>query len=105
MPELGDHLKVYFPNNKEEDGVAMSSVRKDSEKAEYNKVDNPDVKYFRTKSGKELMFAPNEILISAKDKEIYIRLNEEDGIEIFSKKEIKIISDVTLVGVRNNKLL
>jgi len=105
MPELGDHLKVYFPNNKEEDGVAMSSVRKDSEKAEYNKVDNPDVKYFRTKSGKELMFAPNEILISAKDKEIYIRLNEEDGIEIFSKKEIKIISDDNIVMGSKQKVI
>lgn len=98
MPEKKDHVLVYFSNNKEESGVALSSVRKDSNKSDNNKVDNPDTKYFRTSNGKELMFSPKEVLISAKDGEVYIKLNEDDGIEIFSKKEIKISSteDLTI---------
>jgi len=92
MPELNDHIRIYFPSNKEEDGVAISSVRKDTQKAENNKIDNPDIKYFRTKSGKELMFGPEEILISAKDGEIFIKLNENNGIEIYSKYGISLTS-------------
>ena len=92
MPELDDHIRIYFPNKKEEDGVAISSVRKDSNTQGNNKFGNPDVKYFRTKSGKELKFSPSEIVITGKDEEIYIKLNDKDGIELYSKKEIKIIS-------------
>ncbi len=105
MPELKDHVLVHFPDNKEENGVSISSVRKDSEKAENNKVDNPDVKYFRTKSGKELMFSPEEILISAKDGEIFIKLNDKDGIQIFSTKPVKITTKEDLVMVADKNVV
>ena len=84
MPELNDHVRIYFSDNKEENGMAISSVRKNSRAGGNNKVDNPDVKCFRTKSGKELMFSPEEILITASDGDVFIRLSESDGIEIYS---------------------
>lgn len=93
MPELGDNVQVYFPSVKEEEAVATSSVRKNTEKSESNKLDDPSVKYLRTAGGKEIMLSPSEVLISAKDGEVFIRLNENNGIEIFSKKEIKLISE------------
>jgi hypothetical protein len=98
MPELSDHVRIYFPTKKEEEGVALSSVRKDSEVAKHNKLGDPDVKYFRTKAGKELMFSPKEIIITDKDDQIYIQLNDEDGITLCSKKEIKVIAkeDLTM---------
>lgn len=97
MPEIGDHVLVYFPSDKEEDGISTGSVRKDSDKGESNKVDNPDIKYFRTKSGKELMFSPEEILISAKDGEIFIKLNDKDGIQIISSKPVQITTQEDLI--------
>lgn len=105
MPELKDHVLVHFPDNKEENGISISSVRKDSEKATNNKVDNPDVKYFRTKSGKELMFSPEEILISAKDGEIFIKLNEKEGIQIYSTKPVKITTKEDLVMVADKNVV
>lgn len=100
MPELKDHVLVYFPSSREEDGVAVCSVRKDTEGTQNNKVSAPNTKYFRTKAGKELMFNEKEILISAKDSEIYIKLNEDNGIEIFSKKPVTVTTkeDLTLVA-------
>lgn len=95
-PELGDHVRLYFPSHKEEEAVALSAVRKDTTDGKTNKVGNPDIKYFRTKSGKELMFGPEEIVITAKDGEVYIRLHEQNGIEVFSKKAIKFITDEDL---------
>lgn len=95
MPELGDTVMIYFPDKKEENGLALNSIRKSNDDS---KLKDHNIKYFRTKSGKELKFTPEEILITAKDGEIYIKLNEANGIEIFSKKEIKVISekDITL---------
>ncbi|MCL6636847.1 MAG: sporulation protein YqfD [Alicyclobacillus sp.] len=98
MPELNDYVRIYFPSHREEEAIAIGSVRKDSEIKEKNKLGNPDIKYFRTAFGKELMFSPEEIVITGKDGEIFIKLNEKDGIQIFSKKNIKIISqaDITM---------
>ena len=97
MPEVGDYVRIYFPDQQDENAVAVSSVRKDSSEGETNKVSNPDIKYFRTKSGKELMLAPGEIVITGKDGEVYIRLNDQDGIEIFSKQGIKFVSQKDVI--------
>ncbi|HEY8463675.1 MAG TPA: phage baseplate assembly protein V [Bacillota bacterium] len=98
MPEVGDSVQIYFPGHSEANAAAVSSVRQDSSEGKNNKVSNPDVKYFRTKSGKELMFSPSEIVITGKDGEVFIRLNDKDGIELYSKHGVKIISkeDVTI---------
>ncbi|GED12579.1 contractile injection system protein, VgrG/Pvc8 family [Aneurinibacillus migulanus] len=98
MPELNDYVRIYFPSHKEEEGVALHSVRKNKEITNKNKLSNPDVKYFRTAFGKELMFSPEEIVITGKDGEVFIKLNEKDGIQIFSTKNIHIISqaDITM---------
>ncbi|MGG1877954.1 MULTISPECIES: contractile injection system protein, VgrG/Pvc8 family [Paenibacillus] len=92
MPEVGDHVRVYFPSSKEEEGVASSSVRQNSDEGESNKLGNPDMKYFRTAAGKELLMGPEEIVITGKDGEIFIRLNESGGIEISSSQMIKLIA-------------
>lgn len=98
MPEIGDCVRVYLPDREEKNAVALSSVRQDSAQGQNNKVSDPDVKYFRTKSGKELMLAPGEIVLSGKDGEVFIRLNDGDGIEIHGKAKVKIYSkeDVTI---------
>ncbi|MGE7022158.1 hypothetical protein [Solibacillus cecembensis] len=93
MPEINDYVHVYFPSVKEEEGLASSSIRKDLEASKTNKVDDPSIKYYRTAFGKEIKMSPTEIVITAQDGDIYIRLNEDSGIEIFSKKEIKLISE------------
>jgi phage baseplate assembly protein gpV len=98
MPEVGDFVRVYFPGHDETQAAAVSSVRQDSNDGANNKVSNPDIKYFRTKSGKELMFSPSEIVITGKDGEVFVRINDQEGIEIYSKQGIKLTSqkDLTL---------
>lgn len=106
MPEKGDHLRVVFSSHKAEEGIALSSVRQDATDSETNKVSDPSVKYFRTQSGKELMFSPSEIVITSKDNQIYLRLNDQDGIEIYSNKAVKIVAknDLTMES-ENAKVL
>jgi hypothetical protein len=91
MPELEDHVKLYFPTNKEEEGVVTDSVRRRTKGGDF--IKDPDVKIFRTKFGKQILFNEKEIIISAKDGEVLIKLIEDKGIEIYSKKDIKIVAD------------
>lgn len=103
MPEIGDSAYVYFPDNKEENAYASVSVRKDN--TSESKLSDPNIKYFRTPSGKELKFSDKEILITASDGEVYIKLNEENGIEIYSSKGIKISSSQDINMSANSKVI
>ncbi|MED0679993.1 contractile injection system protein, VgrG/Pvc8 family [Aneurinibacillus thermoaerophilus] len=105
MPEVNDYVQLYFPSHKEEEGIAVSAVRKDTEITEKNKIGNPDIKYFRTAAGKEVMLSPEEIVISAKDNKVFIKLNEKGGIEIYSTKNIKIISQEDITINSENKVI
>jgi hypothetical protein len=98
MPEKEDYVRIYFPSKKEEEGVAVSSVRKDSDDSKHNKLSDPDVKYFRTKAGKELMLSPAELVITGKDDQIFVKLNDKDGITIYSQKAVKVVAkqDLTM---------
>ena len=86
MPEVGDTVFIYFPNNREENAVSVNSIR------ENGGVDSPEVKVFRTPNGKELRFSPNEILITCVDDSIFMRLDEGSGIELISSQPININS-------------
>jgi hypothetical protein len=88
MPEEGDSVKLYFPSCREAEAIVINSIRKNEKGGA--KITDPSVKYFRTKFGKELMFSEEEIVITGKDGTVLIRLNEADGIEVFSKQEVKI---------------
>lgn len=100
MPEVGDTVMIYFPTREEKDGVGVNSLRV-LEKGS-DKLSDPAVKYFRTKDGKELKFSPEEILITCcngtneqtgEKQVIYIRLHEQNGIQITSTEPILLKSD------------
>lgn len=94
MPELDDRVKLYFPTNRELEGVVINSIRRRI--SEGDKIQNPDEKYFRTKFGKEKKFTKEELVFSAEDDKVLIRLNEGSGIEIYSENTITIKDDNNL---------
>ena len=91
---------IYFPTKEESEGVGTSSLRIGDKRTD--KVNDPSIKYFRTIDGKEIKFAPDEILITCingKDKEtgedrvIYIKMNQNTGVEIISTEPISLKSE------------
>jgi uncharacterized protein (DUF2345 family) len=99
MPERGDTVLIYFPTHKESDAFGMNSIRKTNKDSD--DFDDPDIKIFRTKNGKEIRFSPEEILITCsngidevtgEDQNIYIKLHQDKGIEIISSGPIKFKS-------------
>lgn len=97
MPQLGDAVKLYFPGSREEEALAISSVRKGGGSSP--KMANPSVKYWGTPHGKEMMMAGKELVFTAKQSEegnIFLKLHEEAGIEIHSMKPIVFAAEKDL---------
>jgi len=95
MPELDDKVKLYFPTNREEEGVIVDSIRRGIKGGD--KIQNPDEKYFRTKFKKENKFTEKELAFSAKDDKVLISMHEDKGIEILCDSELKIKSENDLI--------
>ena len=88
MPEVGDKVQVYFPNNEEWQGFAIAASRSAG-----GKTGVSEVKYWRTKHGREIKFSKEEIEISVETKEgkvSVIKFNGKNGFVINTKKRIEI---------------
>ena len=91
MPEIGEKIRLYFPDWDDEHAYSTSCVREDFEVS--GERGNPDIKYWRTIAGKEVMFLPNGIRIRCLDDEIFIYMFEEEGILVQSNKSINLIAN------------
>jgi hypothetical protein len=97
MPEKNDYVKVQFPSATEGDGVACASIRRSNNSND--KTSDATVKYFRTANGKEIMFGEKEIVISAEDDKVLVRINQENGVEIYSEQPVSIQGkEITIKG-------
>lgn len=98
MPEVDDVVNIQFPTEDESLAVALSSYRQ----IETGRTVSPDIKYLRTPHDKEIRISEKEILITAKTGGLYIRLNEDSGIEVFSRHGIMVNTlssiDMTAAG-------
>ncbi|HYH03030.1 MAG TPA: contractile injection system protein, VgrG/Pvc8 family, partial [Bacillota bacterium] len=96
MPELGDSIKLYFPEAREDQAVVNSSVRKGGQSDE--KMANPNVKYLGNSSGKELMLGENAVTFTAgsKNGQLVLKLDQGQGVEVQSDQELLIYSDKDL---------
>lgn len=90
MPEIGDPVSLYFPGSREEDGIAGSAVRRNTQGSANNKLSNPQMKVWRTPHGKEICLGPDELVITGKEGAVYIKLNDKDGIHIVSNNAVSI---------------
>ena len=86
MPEVGDVANIQFPTEDESLAVALSSYRQ----VDSDRTGDPNVKYLRTPHDKEIRISEDEILITAKTGGLYIKLNQDDGIEVFSQHGITV---------------
>ena len=89
MPEKGDTVQLFFPDEDEKHAYASSSLRQDNTA----KTTDPLIKYWRTAFGKEIKMDEKEVLISSVDDKTYIRINMDTGIDIIASRPIKITSE------------
>lgn len=87
MPEIGDEVRLYFPDEQEKNAFAASSVDKDS--SDPTRRSDPSVKSISTKYGKQVIFKPGAIEIIAGG-QLLMKLTDDGGIEINSDKKISL---------------
>ncbi|MHC1686032.1 MAG: phage baseplate assembly protein V [Clostridiaceae bacterium] len=85
MPEVGDKIRLYFPNENEKKAFVVSSVNMNS--SDSTKRCDPSVKSIATKYGKQIVFQPGAVEIVANGN-LLVRLSDDGGIEINSDKKI-----------------
>lgn len=88
MPQEGDCVQLYLPEADEKKAYVRAVSRQDGESNP--KVMNPAVKYFETIDGKEIKMSPEEMTISAAEDVMYLKMEQESGVEISSHKDIRI---------------
>ncbi|GKS12212.1 hypothetical protein YDYSY3_32120 [Paenibacillus chitinolyticus] len=97
MPEVGDEVRLYFPDEQEKNAYAASSV--DTDSSDPQKRSDPSVKSISTKYGKQIVFKPGSVEIIGGGS-LLMRLTDDGGIEINSHKKISISAkeDIEITG-------
>ena len=85
MPEEGDEVRLYCPNEKEHVAYAISAVHLRASGAR----ENPDYKSIKNKYGKEVLLTPGSILVT-NNNGMSIELLDDEGIKIISDKAVSI---------------
>lgn len=91
MPEIGDQVRVYFPNEIENDCYTISSVHASSGVMQRVR-NNPDNKSLSTKYGKTIELSPNSIKIT-NGNGMLINISDDDGIVLLSASDINLTAD------------
>lgn len=91
MPEKQDRVRLYFPNEKEEEAYVISSINSDKKVSGNTDAprSNPDKKSISNKYQKQIELTPTSITLT-NNKGMSICLDDEKGINIVSNKEISI---------------
>jgi len=87
MPEPGDQVRVYMPDQEEAHAVVFNALHVASEAR-----NDPDIKSMRNKYGKEIRFTPNT-LVMTNNTGMEISIIDDEGIRIDSNKNIFIKAD------------
>lgn len=84
MPEIGDEVRVAFPDGEEGNAYVSSCVH-----LEADGRTNPEEKSWKNKQGKEILFTPGALILR-NNQGMSVELSDEQGIRIVSDKEIAL---------------
>ena len=85
MPEIGDRVMVKFPDSKDSNAYVQNAVHVGAG----NGRDNPKVKFFKNKEGKEIRLSSESIIIT-NNNGTSIELIDDDGVYIKSRGVLSI---------------
>lgn len=87
MPEIGDAVRVYFPDKEESHGVAVNMIHLTCGMRE-----EPEIKYIRSPYDKEIRFEPGTITLT-NHKGMSVVLDDKRGISLKSGRDVVILSE------------
>ena len=87
MPEIGDEIRIVFPENDEQRAYVVSSVHLSTDGGR----ENPDHKSFKNKQEMEILMTPTEIILRDNQGQL-IELSSASGIKMNSHHSINMTS-------------
>ncbi len=87
MPEVGDEVRIVFPDDREEHAYIASSVHLNSSGGR----NNPEEKSWKNRQNKEVLFTPDAIVIR-NNNGMLVELSDTKGISLVSDKDIIVQS-------------
>lgn len=97
MPEVGDRVIVKFPDANEQNVYVQNAFHVGSAGGR----DNPEIKFFKNKEGKEIRLSPESVLITD-NKGSSIELKDDKGISIKSSGMISIAAKTEVLIESSN---
>lgn len=116
MPEVGDFVRVYFPDDKEKNCYAISSVSAYTPSSggsadTTDKMSDPNVKYLSTKSGMLVQLSEKGITIDANGNSTIVIGNDgevtivgSESINIEAKEGINLIAEKQIILAATEKI-
>lgn len=116
MPEIGDLVRVYFPDEREKHCYAISSVSaytpsSGGETDSTDKMSDPNVKYLSTKSGMLIQLSESGVTIDANGKSTIVIGNDgeitiigSNNISIEAQEGINLIAEKEIVLAATDKI-
>lgn len=83
MPEVGDTVRIHFPDSDENSAYVISSVHIENGQDRIN----PAHKSFMNKQRKEVLFTPDAIILR-NNNGLLLEMNDNEGIKLISNKDI-----------------
>lgn len=95
MPEIGDEVRILFPDDDERNAYVMSSVHLEAAGGR----ENPEHKSWKNRQNKEILFTPTSLILR-NNKGLTMELSDREGIKIISDKDIMLQAggDVNMVS-------
>lgn len=87
MPEIGDEVRINFPDSEEDNAYVVSCIHLDNGSRE-----NPDEKSWKNKQRKEILFTPTSLILR-NNRGMSIEIDDAEGIKVVSDKKIIVQAD------------
>ena len=93
MPEIGDEIRIVFPDKEEDHAYAIGSVHEGTVEGRTD----PNKKIWKNRQDKEIVLSPNYIILK-NNRGLSVEWLDEEGIRIDSDKNITIsaVEDVEI---------
>lgn len=99
MPKDGEQVRIFFPENKENDGYAITTLpgHNPSTPSKSDPMGNPAVKNISTPDGKEITFTETGIAIAANGENGQVNLDQDGSITINGIEKITIAAGEKII--------
>lgn len=102
MPQIGDSVQLYSPNQ-DESQCYVRAVNRNLERKS-DKTKENEIKRLGTVHQNEMVFSSNSIEWNTEKKRCYVNMNDSNGIVLAGKAGIKINTD-SVMGLEANKVI